>query len=278
MRSKYWTIGPFADWLRGTPSLQAGTSQEWNEWTRSAKAKHPFRYRLAEDGLRWLQNTVMWPSDKLDSARYYINNRWITRTHALTAHPRDIKPGEWRDVGNRFLPCLFNELVDFVEIETAIHHVMWDSEAQKKYIPPSGIFAKFKKRTWRCAEAGIDHLEWASQLTHSAAGAKPGDKNYNAPTGQAVAAREILDLYHWWTQERPHRPEPSDVSGWSDICQRKRDTPGDDCFILDIDDTAAAQKESQKALGVMRKLEQRYENEDEKMMIRLIKIRDHLWT
>ena len=68
--------------------------------------------------------------------KYYINNRFITRTNSLTAHKRDIKPGSWCDIGNRFLPCLFNELVDFVEIEQAWHCVMWDEEAMKKHRVP----------------------------------------------------------------------------------------------------------------------------------------------
>lgn len=276
MRSNYWTIGPFADWLRGTPSLKMGTSKEWKEWTAAAKARHPLRYWLAETGLRLLQNFVSWPTDKLNDARYYINNRWVSRAHSLTASKQDIKPGEWRDVGSRFLPCLFNELVDFVEIETAWHHVLWDSDAAAKHKVPWTRSGWLRWRTWRCAEAGIEHFEWASGLTFSPHGAKPGDKNFNAPTGQAIAAKEILDLYYWWTQERPNRPEPSDASGWSDVCARRR-KDNDDLLFSD-DETPAEKKESLKALKEMQKIEAQYEKEDEQQMIRLIKIRNSLWT
>jgi hypothetical protein len=78
--------------------------------------RHNFRYWLAEEGLDYLQKFVMFIPDNLYAIKYYINNRWVTRSHSLTAHPRDIKPGTWHDVGNRFLPCLFNELQDFVEV------------------------------------------------------------------------------------------------------------------------------------------------------------------
>ena len=84
----YWTCSKFADWLRGTPKLGAGTSDEWDEWREKAKAK-TFRYWLAEEGLDILQNIVMFIPDKIHAVKYYINNRWITRTHGLTAHPRD---------------------------------------------------------------------------------------------------------------------------------------------------------------------------------------------
>ena len=117
--SRYWSCSPFADWLRGTKKLSAGTSEEWDDWTTAAQMKHNFRYWLAEEALGHIQDFVTWPIRTLDDIKYYINNRWVTRTHSLTAHPRDIKPGRWSDVGNRFLPCLFNELVDFVEIESA---------------------------------------------------------------------------------------------------------------------------------------------------------------
>ena len=37
-------------------------------------------------------------------------------------------------------------------------------------------------------------------------------------------------------------------------------------------------REGEKALKLTHKIEQQYEREDEQMMIRLIKIRDRLWT
>ena len=122
--SNYWSCTPFADWIRGTKKLSAGTSEEWDDWTTAAQMKHNFRYWLAEEGLSYLQDFVTWPVRKLYDIKYYINNRWVTRTHSLTAHPRDIKPGQWQDVGNRFLPCLFNELVDFIEVECSL--VEWN--------------------------------------------------------------------------------------------------------------------------------------------------------
>ena len=115
----YWTCTKFADWIRGTTKLSAGTSEEWHEWEKRAKADYPIRWWLAEEGLDILQKIVMFVPDKIYAVKYYINNRYITRTHSLTAHPKDIRPGQWCDVGNRFLPCLFNELVDFVEVELA---------------------------------------------------------------------------------------------------------------------------------------------------------------
>ena len=275
----YWTCSGFADWLRGTPKPGAATSRGWNTWHKEAKGKHPFRYWLADDALDFVQNIVDWPGEQVNSVRYYINNRWISRSHSLTAHPSDIKPGQWQDVGNRFLPCLFNELVDFVEIETAWNHCMWNEEAREKYQVPWWRKGWLRLRVWRSAECGIEHLEWAAALTWSTNGAVPGDPNFNKPTGQALAAQEILDLYHWWKEERPQRVDPSDASGWTALCAARREKNPDRFFDLDDDDDSAKQRGlSARALKLSGKIEAAYEKEDEQMMIRLIKIRQSLWT
>ena len=273
----YWTCSKFADWLRGTPKPGSATMNGWNSWYKSAKDKHPFRYWLADDVLGFFEDAVDWPGEQINNVRYYINNRWISRSHSLTAHPNDIKPGRWSDVGNRFLPCMFNELVDFVEVETAWHHCMWDEAAREKYQVPWYRRGWLRLRTWRSADCGIEHLEWAAALTWSSNGAAPGDPNFNKPTGQALAAREILDLYHWWKEERPHRVDANDAGGWSAICeQRRADAP--DSVLGRDDNTAAERRASSKALKASLKIEAAYEKEDEQMMIRLIKIRENLWT
>ena len=166
--TRYWSCTPFADWLRGTKKLSAGTAEEWNDWTTTAQMKHNFRYWLAEEALGHIQDFVTWPTRTLYDIKYYVNNRWVTRTNSLTAHAKDIKPGQWQDVGNRFLPCLFNELVDFVEIETAWSHIAWgDEKDTAKYNPPFYATGWWRWRTWRCPQAGIDNLTWQSELIHN---------------------------------------------------------------------------------------------------------------
>jgi hypothetical protein len=280
MRNNYWTCSKFADWLRGTAKLKSGTSEEWDDWTTTAKMKHSFRYWLAEEGLDILQKIVYWPTDKIYAIKYYINNRWVTRTHALTAHPRDIKPGTWSDVGHRFLPCLFNELVDFVEIELAWWHLAWNSEERPKYNMPWWAVGWWRVRTWRCPQAGLDNLEWQRNLRHSADdGWKEGDPNIGKPTPQAVKAQEILDLYTWWTTTYRNRPDPYEASGWSAACDALRDANGPGVMsMFRKNSDPKLKKASDEALKLLHKIEADYEKEDEQMMIRLIKVRHGLWT
>ena len=275
MRSHYWTIGKFADWLRGTPKLKCGTSEEWNEWEDKAKAAYPVRWWIAEEGLDYLQKIVYYIPDRLNDIRYYINNRWVTRSHALTAHPRDIKPGAWMDVGNRFLPCLFNELVDFVEIEQAWHHCLWSDEARTEFEVPWWRSGWLRWRTWRCPEAGLEYLKWASGLTNKDF-IKEGEKE--EPTYQAIAAKEIIELYTWWTVTYPNRPDPYEASGWSAYCEASRLANGGKLSWSSSKDSPEMRKMSTKAHKLLQKIEKAYAKEDEEMMIRLIKIRESLWT
>lgn len=275
----YWSCSQFADWLRGTAKLKAGTSKEWRLWKEAAKESHPIRYWIVEEGLDKLQDFFNWPLDKLNDVRYYINNRFITRSHALTAHARDIKPGNWCDVGNRFLPCLFNELVNFVEVEQAWHHCIWDEEARKKYAVPWWQRNWYTRwgREWRCPDAGIEHLVWASGLKiDESMGADPTSENYGAPTGQALGAQEILALYRWWKVERPKRPDIYDASGWTAYCEQRREKGYD---FFDMEDKSEEEADmSLNALKRSQAMETAYDEEDEAMMIRLIKVRDSLWT
>lgn len=277
--SNYWTCSPFADWIRGTNKLSMGTSEEWRDWEIAAKAKYPIRFWLADEGLGHLQDFVTYPVRKIYDFKYYINNRYVTHTNALTAHPRDIKPGAWCDVSSRFLPCLFNELVNFVEVEQAWSHIAWGSkEDRKKYDAPFYASGWFRWRTWRCPQAGIDHLDWAINLVMNESwGVYPGEEGYGKTTSQGLAAQEVKDLYLWWTQTYRNRPDPHDASGWSAYCEQLRIENGDHWIGMTVK-SPAAKKQGDKAHKLLAKIEKAYDKEDEEMMIRLIKIRDSLWT
>jgi hypothetical protein len=274
IRTRYWSIGRFADWLRGTPSPVALTSRGWREWREQAQQAHPVRYWLAEEGLDFLQSVVKFVPDRLYAIKYYVNNRWITRTHALTAHPSHIPRGEWRDVGWRFLPCLFNELRDYVEVELAWWHVAWADPAERaKYNVPWWATGWWRVRTWRCAQAGLDNLEWQMALQQD--WRSDDDPERELPSPQAETAREILALYKWWTEVYPNRPDPHDASGWSELCGRRRETGG----LFDFEDrTPEEQQEVNHILDLTRSIEEQQEQEDEEMMIRLIRVRKALWT
>lgn len=275
--ARYWSCSAFADWLRGTKKLKAATAEDWDTWHSLAKNSHRVRYWMAEEGLDYLQDFVTWPVRKIYDLKYYINNRFVTRTHTLTAHARDIPRGEWCDVGNRFLPCLFNELVDFVEIETAGHYLAWNRELREKYNPPFWATGWFKWRAWQCKEAGLASLQWQSELTNID-WIDATDPEYGKPTPQAVNAQEIIDLYAWWTVTRPARPDPWVASGYRAVSEAERAENGGDALSFLSRTNSPFKKERDRAYKLLSKIERDYELEDTKMMKRLIDVRGSLWT
>jgi hypothetical protein len=273
MRSNYWSCSKFADWVRGVPRLTCGTSQEWNDWEKECKKRHPLRYRLAE-GLGNLQDFVMWPLDKLYSIKYWLINRFITKTHALTSN---LKRGSWYEMDDRIINCLFDELVNFVEVEKAWKNIVFSEREVKKYNAPWYATGWFRFRNWRSPEAGADYLDWESTLIMDESwGYHKDNPDYGKKSSQAETAETISKLYHWWKFERPNRKEPHELSGWSEIC-RKRDE-SDKGVFGSHDETDEECAESKKAIELATRIEEEYHAEDTQMLIDLIQIRRSLWT
>lgn len=261
-KRNYWSRSKFADWFRGIAKPKAGTSDEWNTWEKNAKTNHPIRFWISENLLNKVQSIISYPIDNLYEIKYYINNRWVTKTHCLMSHPRDIPRGKWADVTTRLLVCPFNELVNFVEIEVAAWHVAWADDAdRKKYKMPFWAIDWFKWRVWRCPQAGIDNLTWQTTLTDSS-------------PNQAEAAKEILALYHWWTVIYRNRPDPMYASGWSSFSARRR--VNNNFSYNNLSDQE--KEEFSKITNKCHEIEEQYLAEEQEMLIRLIKVKNYLWT
>lgn len=272
----YWTCSKFADWLRGTPKLYAGTGEEWDQWTSNAKRTNPLRYWMAETALGKLDDAFHWLPERINDVRYYLNNRFSSRTHTLTSS--SLERGKWHEFETRLLHCSFDELVNFVEIEKAWIHVCWNDEARAKFNTPwwrKNWWGRWLVQ-WRCPESGIEYLKWEMSLKNTE-WVDPADPEYGLPTPQAVAAKEQWALYYWWKHVRPLRVDPHDYSGWTAHCEQERD---EGKSILSSCNTRTPEEEQKirKMLDMCSRLEENYAKEDEEMLIRLVKIRQHLWT
>lgn len=196
----------------------------------------------------------MFPSDLYYSVKVYINNRFIDKTHYLKT---GLKPGNFYEFDHRILHGLFNELVDFVEIELALMS-KWAGAKDRKYLFNNG----------RCEKAGLDYLDWAGNLRYDEDYlANKKHPKYGKLTPQAISALKIRELYTWWKHIRPNRPNPMEVSGYSQLEYE--------------DDEQLFRKRNKKhreCLRQLEKIEKDYEKEDTQMMINLIKIRKDLWA
>ena len=95
-------------------------------------------------------------------------------------------------------------------------------------------------------------------------------------THQAIAAREQYELYNWWMNIRPNRPDPYVSSGWSELLDARR-CRGIRTFsdhLLTIEEKNYESMTHQK----LKELEEQYEQEDNDMLTKLISIRRTLWT
>lgn len=237
-RINYWSCSKFANWIRGTSKPFALEWEAWDIWHEEAKKKHPVRYWIADELLGYMQDFVNLPMDVYHTIAVYIRNRFINKIHYLRT---DLIPGEYYDLDTRILHALFTELTDLVEVEYA--SMQRYSEKENDYV--------FKKG--RCSLAGLNYLNWAGRLKYDEhMGFNPEDEFiYNKLTPQAEAALTTLELYNWW-KNRDNRQDPHEMF------TKEKDGPQ---YFLKIDD-----------------MEQKYEQEDTNMLIKLIQIRGSLWT
>ncbi len=188
----------------------------------------------------------------------WVRFRTCRRYHIVNT---GMEPGYY-DTDTRMLHVNFNLLVDFVEIEKAWMNTWTD---RSKYSKLSWFDKKFRR--FRSPEDGIAYLNWEinqTELVH-----------------QAKAAKEVLDLYTWWKETRPNRPDPYVEANYYEVFKGKtlRDhlvevqRDGETYYTL-----KRSTKQESQVFKTVTKIEAKYDKEDEQMLIRLIKIRRFLWT
>lgn len=303
MRYNYWTSSKLVTWIRnnfGLPKPLAATSEEWKQWRKEYRELDPFMYEVTENWPTKIQNFIYWPADKLDNLYYFLNALFKDKYYVL---PSTLEKGKYHEIDTRMLYCNFQALVNFVEIESASQIIFSsDKKEQKELYKKYGVKWYHKNRwialffpIWRSKEAGLDHLQWESELKfderHYGYGEgempqseKESNENFGKLTGQAQAAIKIRTLYLWWTEERPNRPDPMDVSGWTKVYNRKLEKSKDDpdgfidSLLNDDGDSFEEKAEAITSSKTMWDLEEEYEKEDQEKLISLIELRKSLWT
>jgi hypothetical protein len=248
-RFNYWTCSKFADFIRGTEKPFALEWKEWDEWKDTQKKERPIRFWLSDTLLGYMQDVIYFPYDIYSHCKHYIRNRWIDKRHYLKT---GLKPGHYYEFDERILHGLFNELIDYVEIECA--HLSFLNE-DKKYTVKNG----------RCIEAAYDYFEWSNNLKEE------GEDNNETLSEQAIQSRELQELYEWWKLKRPLRKDPDELSGWKTHCEISED------HLFDNDISEEKIEEVNQILTMLDNIEQSQYDEDTDMLIRLIKLRRHLW-
>lgn len=257
----------------------------WDKWDEKTKAERPLAYFFTETLPDWLEKPAEWLIDPIYDVKYYMVNRWIDKTHVLESK---LSKGKWHELETRLLHCMFDELINHVEIEMAWSHIAWsDQEERAKYHAPWYATGWFRTRTWRCPEAALDHLRWEQGLVWKAEEVGEDSELVGQRMDQAVRADEILALYTWWKETRPSRGDAWDVTGfrafWKSMDAKYDDSDGERTSWInfkknDKNLTPEEDAEYWRLHKLVEQQEQAWETEDENMMIRLIKVRRGLWT
>lgn len=239
---------------------------EWEAWHENTRRERPAAYFFRVTLPDWFEDIYKNITKPFNDLRYAIRVRVFDRYHVIHT---GLEPG-YADCDTRMLHGMFNLLVDFVEVEQAWMHVAFDEAAQKKYSHPWWSLGWTRFRAFRDPEAGLAYLRWEMTLDD------PALKEHERSPSQAQTAREVWELYHWWKEVRPNRPDPHDASGWSEYCDARRAigrSPLDFRYVDEED-----QQRRRTALDRTHEIEQAYDREDDEMLMRLIKIRKSLWT
>jgi hypothetical protein len=246
---------------------------EWEKWETEFQQSRPVAHWFTETLPDWLEKPAEWIVDPVYDAKCYMRNRWITRTHALTSN---LTRGQWHEMDQRMLHCLFDELVNFVEVEKAHLGVIFcgDDQTRKKFsLPWWRKYSWLRWSEWRCADAGVDYLNWEAQLVFDEdMDVAASDPKYGKPTSQATVAQQTLDLYNWWKTVRPARPEPSEASGWLAYYKSNSEKSSGQFKW------GSVSKQERRLLKRTAQIELKYDREDQQKMIQLIKLSKSLWT
>jgi hypothetical protein len=183
--------------------------------------------------------------------RYWLAEDGLRRLQNLFMFPSDVCHSISYYIRNRWIdkthvlktglkPGAYHEL-DHRILHGLFNELVIFVEVELAHLSKWDQKKKYKFKNGRCVEAAYDYFEWAGKLK---------EKNENgrmALSRQAKTTRQIRKLYEWWKFERPGRIDPSDLAEGKNY--RK---------ILDA--------------------EEKYHDEDEEMLVELVKLRRHLWT
>ena len=215
---------------------------DWKIWEKTNKFKYPFKWFL----IRTIPEYFFLIKKKyMDEPYWWLRYRFIESYNKINI--QSLSP-DWHDKNEIMLHANFQLLVDFVEIELAHMNIDYFKKNKLKYL----------KRRERHAKSGIDFLQWEIDDNDCKIGQYPT---------QSDIAKIKLDLYIWWTTERPNRKEP-----WSDyqIWNKVKD--------IDLNDILSPNVDFSRAGNIAQELDQLYESEDQHQLERLIKIRSYLWS
>lgn len=244
----------FSRWMKYNPPSSL-SHHLWKEFEDEYRVVAPIRFFIMRVVLRSYRRF----KNNFTNCVYWVRHRTTDRYHVVNT---GLRPG-WHDFDQRLLFTSFSLLVDYIEIECASYHESTSTDQiPSKWWEKLPLYHSF---FYRKPEFGVQRLEWESTLDD------PTLPQFQQSPSQAVAAREALLLYRWWKEERPNRKATLDCSYDNQGCTLG---PLDPSFDQNAPDYVAYSI----AYNELSDNVEKWKDEDSDMIIRLAKIRRHLWT
>lgn len=231
------------------------SSRGWKLFSKEFQKNAPIRYWFEHDFKHDIIYPIKW---KYDAIADWIRYRTYDRYHVVKT---GLKPG-YHSIDSQMLNVNFNMFKDFIECELAWAKFRWGTDAA--WYQKMRFIRRYIRTRFRNPELGLAYLDWASALDDLKL--PPQERCEH----QAIAAREMRILYDWWVNKRPER-KSIEIPMLKYI---------DDSDLLDdhFDKDSSEYKEYEEAVTARNELNEKWENEDDLMLIRLIKIRNSLWS
>jgi len=217
---------------------------KWEKYDRLRKKMFPVRWFLSET-LPDAWNAFTTP---FHHARNWVRYRVLDRYHVLKL---DVEPG-YMDPDEIMLQANFKILKDFVEIELAAMNFASDKLAGPSMLSRFKSLYRWGRRLdQRNPASGLAHLDW--EITECK----------GTPQGDSAAEKKLL--YLWWTQDRPAR---------FDIYEDPHfDWQKGSVFV-----GRGLNSVNRMSGRLAARCEAFYEDQDDEMLVRLMKVRKSLWT
>ena len=239
---------PYKKGLGGeTPYGFAATSSDWKEIRKWQRENYPVRVFI------WLTVPSYFRVKKMRlNDLYYTVRSWFLPFNVIKI---PTLPRTYQEPFDVLLHGSFQVLVDFVEEE----QIPW-------------VEAWTGKKNLRAEDAFRTQLsDYLKDQCHP--DYEPSEDEIEALKHQAWREGEILDLYNWWKYERPLREKAEE-----NLHDERPNKEIDALDVLDLDKDHPAKKDFRSYGQKLMRAEEFANKEDELQLIRLAKIRLHLWT
>lgn len=234
------------------------TAEGWTDRKKWLQENMPWKYWAEDklDDIRWSINHFIDRYILLEDVRYYLRNRFVTKTHLLRT---DVKKGDWAEADTRLFDAIMLLNVDFLEKENN-YRDNWIKEecGEENFVP---------YKPWEVYE-----VEKKERGEKNCIDGDPDDENsYGMPPHQWQGALARWEVYKWFKETYPTYQTRED-----ELYEQVKRGKGESIMEQFADKT---NEEHNRAIyKQIHELEAQLSDEKIENMTKIIKHNESMWT